>query len=133
MGVITFLTMFWVHIWDDFHNQGILADMKCRDWWNKNYPDELYKDDWAIALTWHSLQWAISIMLPILIYSFFSGAIYTTAFDTAFGVVVLTNTIIHFIVDNAKANKHKIGLYTDQIFHVIQISATFLIMQPFAR
>ncbi len=47
--------MILLHIIDDFHLQGILANMKQKNWWlkQKGYKD-MYEHDYITALTIHS-------------------------------------------------------------------------------
>lgn len=44
--ITLFFIMFWLHLIDDFHLQGLLGNLKQKSWWEKNYPNKLYKDDW---------------------------------------------------------------------------------------
>lgn len=39
--VFLFFCCLFCHIVDDYYLQGILAQLKCREWWGKNYPDEM--------------------------------------------------------------------------------------------
>ena len=112
-----FLAMLYMHIIDDYVLQGILAQMKCKSWWKKNYPDELYKNDYLIALHMHSFSWAFSIMLPVAIY-------YKFNIDISFVIMLFVNTIIHEFIDDLKANKKTINLCVDQMVHVMQIIIT---------
>ena len=36
------------------------------------------------------------------------------------------NVVVHYLVDNGKANKHEISLVTDQVCHLIQVFTTWL-------
>ena len=40
---------------------------------------------------------------------------------------IIINTVIHYIVDDLKANKYKINLVIDQSIHFIQIILTFIL------
>lgn len=122
--ILILLVMIFLHIVDDYYLQGILASMKQRSWWEKNYPDKIYKNDFIMALIAHSFSWSFMINLPWIIYVFIynnSNIIGTVVF------MVLTDTAIHAITDNNKANKLTINLITDQSIHLIQIMLTFLI------
>ena len=44
-----------------------------------------------------------------------------------FLICIIINTIIHAIVDDAKANKLCINLWTDQLIHMLQIAVTAMI------
>lgn len=113
--------MVYMHIIDDFVLQGILAQMKCKSWWEKNYPDPMYANDYRTALCMHSLSWAFSIMLPLTLY-------YNFELSGMFILLFFANAITHYIVDDLKANQKKINLYQDQIIHLIQIWITFSIL-----
>nr|DAG49279.1 MAG TPA: hypothetical protein [Caudoviricetes sp.] len=67
--IVLFLSMIWLHIYNDYHTQGILAQFKQKKWWEENYPQDLYKNDWKIALYEHAFQWSFTVMLPLLVYS----------------------------------------------------------------
>lgn len=113
--------MIFAHIVDDYYLQGWLASAKQKKWWKNNSPDELYKNDYLMALFCHSLSWSIMIFLPILIYSLCNNIALNW-----FYLAIPINLHIHFVVDNLKANKLKINLIIDQILHFIQIILTWL-------
>lgn len=119
-GLFVLLSMMFCHIVDDYYLQGKLALFKQKSWWEKNAPDEMYKHDYIVALMMHSFSWVFTIMLPIAVSQEFQiGAV--------FMIMFITNTIVHAIVDDLKANKRKINLVTDQSIHISQIIVTFLI------
>jgi hypothetical protein len=113
--------MFYLHIVDDFYLQGILAQLKQKQWWETHYPDKLYKHDWFIALIIHAFSWSFAIMLPIIVYTLYKEQ------DIAmfYGTSLCLNACIHAITDNAKANQLKISLLQDQCIHFIQILITW--------
>lgn len=113
-----FLWMVFFHIVDDYYLQGWLASAKQKSYWETNAPDELYKNDYIWALIMHSFSWAFMIMLPVAYYQGFS-------IDYVFVVIFLVNVMLHAIVDHLKANLKKINLWHDQLFHLLQILATF--------
>lgn len=115
------LAMAYMHIIDDYVLQGILAQMKCKSWWEKNYPDPMYENDYRTALYMHSLSWAFSVMLPIALY-------YNFEVNGMFVLMFFVNAIIHWIVDDLKANKKRINLYQDQMIHMLQLAATYYIL-----
>lgn len=120
-NVVLLNLMYLFHVIDDFGLQGIMASMKQKDWWKKQegYSDK-YKDDWTMALFMHSLSWSIFITLPILWYfNFQVGVIWNW--------IIIVNALIHYWVDNLKANKKKINLIQDQTYHLLQIIITFAI------
>jgi hypothetical protein len=110
--------MIFMHIVDDYYLQGILAKMKQKKWWKENAPEEMYKDDWAIALFMHAFSWTFMVMLPIA---------YAHAFDVGiwFKVVFIINVIVHGLTDHLKANVKSINLVADQSIHLLQILATY--------
>lgn len=112
--------MILLHIIDDFHLQGILANMKQKNWWlkQKGYKD-MYENDYMTALTIHSLSWSIIISIPLW---FFPIQPYLIS------IAVIVNAIIHYYVDDLKCNKLKISLTTDQCIHFWQIFFTWLIL-----
>ena len=129
------ISMLWVfmifcHILDDFHFQGILANMKQRDWW-KSQPkyNDLYKNDWKIALGLHSFSWSFMIQLPLIAYAFYIGRL-EFCLDTS-ALTLIINALIHGIVDHYKCNKYEISLVTDQCIHLVQIIMTYWIWRLF--
>jgi hypothetical protein len=115
-----FILMIFLHIVDDYYLQGWLASAKQKKWWKENAPQELYKNDYIVALLMHSFSWAFMIMLPI---AYVSGFNVNSAFITVF----ILNILIHAVTDNAKANLLKINLISDQTIHILQIVSTFIL------
>lgn len=119
-AVFALLLMIFLHIVDDYYLQGVLANMKQKQWWQNNAPASLYRYDYIAALIMHSMSWAFMIMLPIAIkMSFDVGGLFIG--------VWIVNAIIHGVVDDLKANKHKINLIQDQSVHMVQIVLTAII------
>lgn len=112
--------MIFMHICDDYYLQGWLAQAKQKKWWEENAPSEMYKNDYIVALLMHSFSWSTMITLPVFV---FSGASLTPF--VAFALI--TNCAIHAVVDNLKANLHKINLIQDQTAHIIQILLTAIL------
>ena len=106
--------MLWCHVIDDYFLQGCMCNLKQKIWWEKNAPDKLYRYDYFMALFCHSSCWAMSIMIPTI----FAG--------TFIWWLVPINLCIHFIVDDLKANRHRLNLIEDQSIHFIQILLTWL-------
>lgn len=122
MTYFILLAMIFMHIVDDYClQQGCLASLKQRSWWEKNAPDYLYKDDYLVALAMHSMSWSFMVLLPIAIFYGFNV-------DWLFFVVFAINAVIHGVVDDLKANKRKINLCADQSFHMVQIFITARIL-----
>ena len=115
------ILMAFLHIIDDYNLQGWLASAKQREWWKNNAPSKLYKYDYIWALIIHSFSWSFMIMLPIALHMNFN-------INYIFIIVLFANVFMHAFVDDLKANKKKINLWTDQIIHVMQIIITFFIL-----
>jgi hypothetical protein len=118
------LLMLLAHCIDDFVLQVVLAKLKQKDWWTENgyvtEQNQLYKDDYKMALFLHSLEWSIMIHLPIMFFC----DLYTIHLALSVGI----NCLIHYIVDDAKANKKTISLVTDQQIHIMQILVTLSVI-----
>lgn len=110
------LAMIFCHIVDDYYLQGWLANGKQKSWWEKNAPDQLYKNDYLMALLMHAFSWSFMIMVPLMLHSNFNL--------NWMLIFIPINTIIHAIVDDLKANKHKLNLIQDQSIHLLQIIIT---------
>lgn len=119
--ILILLSMVFCHIVDDYYLQGWLASAKQKKWWEKNALDELYKNDYKMALFMHAFSWSFMIMLPLVAYAYISGL--TLKIGTVFWYII--NLAIHSYVDNLKVNKGKINLIQDQIIHLIQIAVTW--------
>lgn len=113
------LLMIFLHIVDDYKLQaGVLNNLKQKKFWEENAPDELYKYDYIWALIMHSFSWSFMIMLPFAFILDFN-------INIAFVIMFMLNLISHALIDNMKANQHKINLIYDQILHIIQIIFTW--------
>lgn len=119
--LLLIVAMMFFHIIDDYYLQGWLASAKQKEWWNKNAPDPLYKNDYIMALCEHAFSWTCMVHIPLLIYS----KLYCKVNMLPFIIVSLAlNWEIHAIVDDLKANKKKINLVQDQLAHIFQILIT---------
>lgn len=109
---VTLILMLFAHIVDDYYLQGILANLKQKIWWKKNAPGKLYKYDYIVALIIHAMSWAIMVLLPIM---------FVSAWQPHWMVYVMLgiNLVIHAVVDDLKANRHKINLLVDQSIHLV--------------
>lgn len=115
-----FFRLFWMifmHIVDDYYLQGWLASAKQKSWWKKNAPDNLYSNDYRMALACHGFSWAFMSMLPLAI----------GYFNEWWVMFVAINAIIHCFIDDLKANKLKINLITDQSLHFLQILISWIL------
>ena len=115
------ILMVFLHVINDYNLQGWLASAKQREWWKNNAPSKLYKYDYILALLTHSFSWSFMIMLPIALHMSFN-------IDYIFIIILFVNVFMHAFIDDLKANKKKINLWTDQIIHVAQIIVTFFIL-----
>jgi hypothetical protein len=114
--------MIFAHIVDDYYLQGILASMKQKKWWKKQEGyKSLYKNDYKMALLMHSMSWSIMILLPVM---FMLNTNQYVLF-----VIFIINTFIHYHIDDLKANKLQINLMFDQTIHIMQIIATWIMVQ----
>jgi hypothetical protein len=118
-NIFVLITMLFMHVLDDYVLQApCLCNLKQRDFWKKNAPEEAYKKDYIVALIMHSLSWSFMIMLPVafaLDFNVGCGFIYWFVFNTA----------LHAITDHLKANVKVINLWIDQSCHMVQIAGTF--------
>ena len=120
------ICMVFCHIIADFNLQGMLGDLKQKEWWQKNYPEEKYEMDYWMALALHSFEWSFCVCLPVMIFMIANGVL-DDYHMIVFVIVFNVNVILHFIIDHLKCNKRKLSLYTDQYLHYIQIGISFLV------
>lgn len=114
--------MLFLHVFDDFFIQAILlSKLKQKAWWEENAPDPAYKNDYRMALAAHAFSWTFAVMFPIAVF-------YTFNPNILFYPVMVINAVIHYTVDDMKANQHKLNLIIDQSAHIIQILLTYLIL-----
>ena len=115
--IVLFMILF--HIIDDFVLQPIsLSNLKQKKWWEKQegYSDK-YKDDYKVALAIHSISWSIMIHVPLVI-------MFPSLGQLALLISFVVNAVIHYYIDDLKANKLKINLFEDQMVHFWQICTT---------
>ena len=119
MFIKILLFMILLHIIDDFVLQPIsLSNLKQKKWWEKQegYSDK-YKDDYKVALAIHSISWSIMIHIPLVI-------MFPSLEQLALLISFIVNAVIHYYIDDLKANKLKINLFEDQMVHFWQICTT---------
>ena len=119
--ILLFMILF--HIIDDFVLQPIsLSNLKQKKWWKKQegYSDK-YKDDYKVALAIHSISWSIMIHIPLVI-------MFPSLGQLALLISFIVNAVIHYFIDDLKANKLKINLFEDQMVHFCQICTTLSII-----
>lgn len=120
-SIFILFIMIFLHIVDDYYLQGILANLKQKIWWEKNYPDKKYSTDYLVALFMHSFSWSFCVcFIPFLV---------SISKQSDYKVIIffVLNLIIHMFVDDLKANKLKINLLQDQSIHLLQILVTWLV------
>jgi len=122
--LMNLMTMIFLHIIADFNLQGILAKLKSKKFWERNYPDKKYERDYIIAMFIHSFSWTFIIMIPIFFMNNFTMTYLTFS-------LFLINMIVHATIDDAKANELKISLAQDQLFHLLQIIITLTVCYIF--
>lgn len=119
MMIKILLLMILAHVVDDFVLQPVcLSKLKQREWWENNAPEKMYAKDYIMALLMHSMSWSVMILLPGMFLCDVSDGM-------LFGLFCI-NTFIHFITDDAKANKRTTNLMKDQYIHLIQIVLTWV-------
>lgn len=114
------LLMIFLHVFDDYHLQGILANLKQKSYWQRVAPDKMYRHDYIMALAMHSMSWSFMIMLPIAYCMNFNISV-------SFIITFVVNSIVHGVIDDLKANRHMIDLITDQTVHIVQIFVTAIL------
>ena len=119
--ILVLLSMVFCHIVDDYYLQGWLASAKQKEWWQKNAPQKLYRNDYIMALFMHAFSWSFMTMLPIAAFTVFNGI----EMNIAYGIPYFVNAAIHAVVDDLKANKKRINLIQDQCEHLLQIFITW--------
>lgn len=115
------ILLLFLHSFADYHLQGILAEMKQKNWWIEQVDEKsqnFYKDDYKIALFIHAFEWSFVVSIPIFLYAICNGDALT---DLAYLIVLCANAGLHYVIDDAKANKKVINLVIDQSFHALQI------------
>ena len=115
--LMLFAVMLEAHIIVDFHMQGLLAKLKQRSEW-VSHPDynDMYKNDWVIAMWLHAFEWTFVVMLPL-------AYLHHWEITNAFAISFMVNMVIHAATDHLKANMRDISLVVDQVIHVLQIVA----------
>ena len=118
MLILLLFAMIFCHIVDDYYLQGILAQLKQRDWWKKNCPDLMYQHDYIIALIEHAFSWSFMVLLPPLYLMIVNNHIIVWQYIYTFMLLMIP----HALVDHLKAKRKSINLFGDQLFHILQIA-----------
>ena len=114
------LLMVFCHIIEDFHIQGILANLKQQSWWYEQIGyTRRYRYDYIPAILMHGLEWSVFIHIPLMFVYGFTSPIF---------ISVLINAMLHAYIDDMKCNRHTINLVQDQSLHLMQIALTCIII-----
>lgn len=130
---LVLLAMVFLHFIADFQVQGILAKMKQRGWWERqteNYEESMYRNDHKAALIAHAFEWTFMVMIPVFYDMYYVCYDYSAKSKEGIFICIALfawNVLVHYIIDNLEANKHKISLMKDQIGHIIQVVAIWLV------
>lgn len=111
-----FLICTLIHFIADFNLQGMLGNLKQKEWWKNNYPQRLYVGDYITSGIIHAVYWSTLTFIPF-------------CYSPNFMVVVYANAAVHYIIDHLKANKLCISLTLDQTLHIEQIVVTLAILK----
>lgn len=140
LTIFLFITMIFFHTIADFNLQtDFMARYKQRRSW---LDDEIgrtkkYKNDYKMCLLVHSFSWAFFIHIPIFIYAgfmYYVSPAYLLDQNELVGLVIIFilsmyfNTRVHYIIDDMKANQLAINLVQDQVFHLLQMLLTCIVI-----
>lgn len=131
--LLLFFGMFVMHYLGDWVLQtDVIAKYKQKDSWEDLIAkDRMYENDYSCVMELHCLFWSICIHVPIVIYEYITTGFIYEDFPSFFEIFLLAsiiiNMIIHYVVDELKANRKLINLRTDQSLHYIQIAATLVV------
>lgn len=124
-AIFLLISMLWCHMVGDWILQpDIMKNGKCKSWWEKNYPDKLYKNDYMSILFTHSLLWSITTHIPIIVMYLLNGV----DLDNALIGVIMIQMFIHLVIDDTKANEFLISLGTDQTLHILQVVGSLIFL-----
>ena len=126
IGFIVLLSMIVMHYLSDWVLQtDVVAKYKQKDNW-KEY-GEKYENDYKSVLNIHSVFWSICINAPIIILELYMyGPKSSDIYCLFITISIILNSLMHYLVDDLKANYKRINLRTDQLIHYGQILITFL-------
>jgi len=117
-ALIVLILMILGHLIADYSLQGWLAQAKQKSYWEQY--DKKYKADYIPALICHATMWGIMIFIPLVMWF---GVEYEIGW---FWLTLPINIVVHYVVDDLKANKKIINLWQDQLLHFVQILITWL-------
>jgi hypothetical protein len=118
------ILMIVMHVLDDFVLQAqCLSNLKQKDWWfRKGFYKDPFKFDYLCAGLIHSLSWSCMISLPLLFL-----ADLDLQGETHLFYLFFINIVVHFIVDELKANLKIINLWVDQTIHICQVILLYVL------
>lgn len=130
--------MLLMHYIEDFHLQGCMANLKQKKWWREQMSNNdmhshyilehsIYKNDYKMGLFAHSIENALFVMLPLIIDLLISE--FTHHLRNTWILFIPSTLLIlvsHYLIDNEKANKMKINLIQDQLYHLGIIFLIFI-------
>lgn len=116
IALLILILMIFCHIIADYNLQGWLASAKQKEWWEKNAPDKMYKNDYKMALFMHSFAWSFMVMVPVAIY-----ALYMKEFSWMQFAWFIWLIVDHYYMDDRKANHKTVNLIWDQVWHLESI------------
>lgn len=108
--------MLLAHLVADYTLQGCLAQLKQKAWWMAQMNDvkptkrAKYKHDYIVALICHSLYWSLIVCFPLV-----------EANSPLYATMSFAQAVVHFVIDDAKANRGLLNLVQDQVLHGLQI------------
>lgn len=115
--------MVFCHVIEDFHVQGILADLKQRMWWLNNVTGKgfghRYDRDYIAALLAHGFEWSFIVHIPLM---------YFVGFNTVVLASLCCNALLHAFIDDLKCNRLRTNLIQDQLLHILQICASLAVV-----
>lgn len=116
----TLTLMVLMHVVEDFHLQGRMADMKQKAFWEPY--GEKYAWDHVPALLLHGFEWSVLVAMPIMLAEGFGLPAWF------YGAVAL-NGLVHSYVDHLKCNRLRISLVQDQCIHMMQVVALLAVCE----
>ena len=145
--IIVCMFMILMHILEDFHLQGIMADMKQFKWWGEQCDrlesyglwtptgEKCAKDyrarcrnDYRVALALHGFEWSMFVHIPLMaLYAYLYGFHLLDMMWLWFSLAILVQCSVPSFVDDLKANRLRLNLVEDQLIHLAQIGASCVV------
>lgn len=117
-----FALMVLAHLVADYTLQGCLASLKQKKWWQDQMEDvkperrRKYRNDYKAALVCHSLYWSLIVCLPLAMLN-----------SPVYAIMALVHGALHYVIDDAKANRNMLNLVQDQLLHEFQIFTIWIV------